>query len=354
MQRFRLHGPKQIVLDDVPEPSPDAGELLISVRSVGICGSDKHYFAEGRCGPFVPKTAFALGHEFSGIVAALGSGVAGFNVGDAVAVDPLLACGSCPMCRSGHANLCAEKRYMGSAAAWPHVDGAMGDKVCVPAGNVYRLPESISLTTAAMIEPASVAFHAVRRAGNVVGCSVLIVGGGAIGQLILRIAKALGVKQAVLADTQDYNRRVGLRSGADFAVDSLAPAAVVQLETLAPGGFDMAWEAAGAPLALTLAIERVRKGGVIVQVGTLPELVQIPANLIMAKEIDLRGSVQYHKAFPDVMALLSSGRLHIDDLVTQRFPFARAPEALEFALDSRESIKILVDMPREVTERSHE
>ena len=97
MQRFRLHGPKQIVLDDVPEPSPDAGELLISVRSVGICGSDKHYFAEGRCGPFVPKTAFALGHEFSGIVAALGSGVAGFNVGDAVAVDPLLACGSCPM-----------------------------------------------------------------------------------------------------------------------------------------------------------------------------------------------------------------------------------------------------------------
>jgi len=354
MQRFRLHGARQMVLDDVPEPAPDAGELLISVRSVGICGSDKHYFAHGRCGPFVPKTAFALGHEFSGIVAALGNGVAGFNVGDAVAVDPLLACGNCPMCRSGHANLCPEKRYMGSAAAWPHVDGAMGDKVCVPARNVYRLPDSISLSTAALIEPASVAFHAVRRAGQVNGSLVLIIGGGAIGQLVLRIAKALGVKQAVLVDMQDYNRRAGLRSGADYVIDPLAPDAAAQMQALAPGGFDVAWEAAGAPQALTLAIERVCKGGVIVQVGTLPDLVQIPANLIMAKEIDLRGSVQYHKAFPEVMALLGSGRLRIDDLVTQRFPFARVPEALAFALDSRESIKILVDLPREATEYSHE
>lgn len=347
MQRFRLHGPKQLVLDDVPEPSPDSGQLLISVSSVGICGSDKHYYSQGRCGPFVPRTPFALGHEFSGIVAALGSAVAGFQVGDAVAVDPLLACGNCPMCRSGHANLCPEKRYMGSAAAWPHVDGAMGDKICVPAGNVYRLPQSISLSTAAMIEPASVAFHAVRRAGEVVGATVLIIGGGAIGQLILRTAKALGAKRAVLVDVQEYNRNAGLRSGADLAVDPLAEDAVAQLESLAPGGFDIAWEAAGAAPALTLAIERVRRGGVVVQVGTLPDLVQIPANLIMAREIDLRGSVQYHKAFPDVIALLATGRLQIDDLVTQRFPFARAPEALEFALGSRESIKILVDMPRE-------
>lgn len=354
MQRFRLHGPKQIVLDDVPEPSPGSGELLISVCSVGICGSDKHYFSHGRCGPFVPKAPFALGHEFSGVIAALGRDVAGFHVGDAVAVDPLLACGNCPMCLSGHANLCPEKRYMGSAAAWPHVDGAMGEKVCVPASNVYLLPESISWSSAAMIEPASVAFHAVRRAGDVVGASVLVIGGGAIGQLILRIAKAQGAKHAVLVDMQDYNRAVGLRSGADLTIDPLAEDANAQLNLVAPGGFDIAWEAAGATLALTLAIERVRKGGVIVQVGTLPDVVQIPVNLIMSREIDLRGSIQYHKAFPDVIALLTSGRLHIDDLVTQRFPFARVPEALEFALGSRDSIKILVEMPRETTECRHD
>lgn len=345
MQRLRLHGPKTLVLDDLPEPAPGLGEILVAVRNVGICGSDKHYFAEGRCGAFVPKAPFALGHEFSGVIAGLGAGVEGFALGEAVAVDPLLACGVCPMCRSGHANLCPEKRYMGSAAAWPHVDGALGEKVCVPVGNVHRLPASVTLATAALIEPASVAFHAVRRAGEISGATVLVIGGGAIGQLVLRVARVLGAQRAVLVDVLEYNRAVALRSGADLALDPRAETTAAQLERFAPGGFDVVWEAAGAQPALVEAIQRVRKGGVVVQVGTLPERVEIPANLIMAKEIDLRGSIQYHKAFPEVIALLASGRLQLDDLVTQRFPFARAPEALEFALSSRESIKILVDMP---------
>jgi len=345
MKRYRLHGPRLLRLDEVPEPTPESLEVLIRVSNVGLCGSDKHYFAHGRCGAFIPKTPFALGHEFSGRVVAVGSHVRGLEPGDAVAVDPLLACATCPACLSGHANLCVSKRYMGSAAAWPHVDGAMGEMVCAPAENVHRLPQAVPLATGALIEPSAVAYHAVRRAGSVDGDTVLVIGGGAIGQLILRIAKAQGAARAVLVDMLAYNREVGTRSGADAVVDPSTSDAAEHLAGLAPGGFDVVWEAAGAPQALSTAIQVARKGAIIVQVGTLPEQVQIPANLIMAKELDLRGSIQYHKAFPEVIALLASGRLRIDDLVTQRFPFSQTPAALEFALASRESIKIQVEMP---------
>ena len=289
MQRFRLYGSRQIALDHFTTPIPEPSEVLIAVSHVGICGSDKHYFAHGRCGAFVPRAPFALGHEFSGIVAALGDNVAGLRIGDRVAIDPLQACGQCAMCRDGHANLCANKRYMGSAAAWPHLDGAMGETVCVPASNVYRLPDTVSLTAAALIEPASVAYHAVQRAGPIEGAAVLVIGGGAIGQLILRIARALGARHTSLADPVAYNRAIGCESGAESVFDPAeAPHDI---------DYDVVWEAAGAESALTTAIQQVRKGGVIVQVGTLPDQVTLPANLIMAKEIDLRGSIQFHKAF---------------------------------------------------------
>ena len=342
MQRFRLYGPRQLSLDYSTAPTPGPTEALIAVSHVGICGSDKHYFAHGRCGVFVPKAPFALGHEFSGVIAALGDAVAGLRVGDRVAIDPLQACGQCAMCRGGHANLCPSKRYMGSAAVWPHVDGAMGETVCVPASNVYRLPDTVSLTAAALIEPAAVAYHAVRRAGSIEGSAVLVIGGGAIGQLILRIARALGASHAGLADPLAYNRAIGKESGADRVFDP-------KEEPLGTD-YDVVWEAAGAESALTMAIQQVRKGGVIVQVGTLPDQVTLPANLIMIKEIDLRGSVQFHKAFPEVLALLESGCLRIDDLVTQRFTFEQTPAALEFALASRESIKILIDFPHSTQE----
>ena len=347
MKRFRLHGPRLLTLDEVPEPDIGASDVLVAVRHVGLCGSDKHYFADGRCGTYVPQAPFALGHEFSGVVAAIGDQVSGVKPGDRVAVDPLLACGQCPMCRSGHANLCREKRYMGSAAAWPHVDGGLSAKVAVPSCNVYPLPTSVDLAEAALIEPASVAFHAVRRAGSVAGANVLIVGGGAIGQLILRIVRVLGAARAVLADPIEYNRRVAMQGGADQAVDLQGDGVNERLGLQDSGGFDVVLEAAGAESALNTAIMLVRKGGVVVQVGTLPDRVNVPANQIMAKEIDLRGSVQYHKAFPDVMALLAAGRLKIDDLITHRFPFAEAPAAFAFALDRRDSIKILVDLPRD-------
>jgi L-idonate 5-dehydrogenase len=347
VKRFRLHGPRLLTLDEVPEPDIGASDVLVAVRHVGLCGSDKHYFADGRCGSYVPQAPFALGHEFSGVVAAIGDQVNGVKPGDRVAVDPLLACGQCPVCRSGHANLCPEKRYMGSAAAWPHVDGGLSATVAVPSSNVYPLPTSVDLAEAALIEPASVAFHAVRRSGSVAGANVLVVGGGAIGQLILRIVRVLGAARAVLADPVAYNREFAMQGGADQAIDPQAEDFMAQSGSQSSCGFDVVLEAAGAESALNMAIMLVRKGGVVVQVGTLPDRVNVPANQIMAKEIDLRGSVQYHKAFPDVMALLAAGRLKINDLITHRFPFAETPAAFAFALDRRDSIKILVDLPRD-------
>ena len=341
MHRFRLYGAHDLHLDTVPRPLPGPGDVLVRVARVGICGSDKHYFHHGRCGAFVPRAPFALGHELSGTVAAIGSEVRHLAPGQAVTVDPLHACGTCPSCQAGHASRCPAKRYLGSAAAWPHLDGGLGEYVCVPGHQVHLLPSGASLETGAMIEPAAVAWQAVQRAGVVEGQPALVVGGGAIGQLILRILKALGAGRCVLVESTPANRAVGLRSGAEVVLDPTDPATPERLAAEAPA---IAFECAGAAPALVTCLTAVCPGGTIVQVGTLPDLVEVPLNRLMAKELTLRGSLQYHQAFPAVLALVADGRLVLDDLVTHRFPFGQSVEALEFALTARDAVKIQVEV----------
>jgi L-idonate 5-dehydrogenase len=341
MYRYRLHGAHDLHLDTLDIPRPGDGEVLVRVARVGICGSDKHYFHHGRCGAFVPRAPFALGHELSGTVAAVGAGVVALMAGQEVTVDPLHACGTCEACRAGHASRCPAKRYLGSAAAWPHLDGGLGEFLCVPAHQVHRLPPGVGLEVGALVEPAAVAWQAVQRAGAVGGATALVVGGGAIGQMILRILTALGAGPGILVEPSPTHRVVGLRSGAAVVLDPADPATLERLQAEAPA---VAFECAGAATALTTCLTVVRPGGTIVQVGTLPEQVEVPLNRLMTKELTLRGSLQYHQAFPAVLKLLAERRLRLDDLITHRFPFDRTPDALEFALTARDAVKIQVEV----------
>jgi L-idonate 5-dehydrogenase len=342
MHRFRLHGAHDLHLDQVERPDPGPGDVLVRVARVGICGSDKHYFHHGRCGAFVPRAPFALGHELAGTIAAVGTGVTDLVAGQDVTVDPLHACGICVACRDGHASRCPVKRYLGSAAAWPHLDGGLGEFLCVPADQIHRLPANVSLDVGALVEPAAVAWQAVQRAGDVAGATALVVGGGAIGQIILRILKALGAGPCLLVEPTAFNRSIGLQSGADDLLDPADAGTEGRLIAAAPS---MAFECAGTAPALATCLTAVRAGGTIVQVGTLPDAVTVPLNRLMTKELTLRGSLQYHQAFPPVLALLAEGRLRLDDLITHRFPFAQTPAALEFALTARDAVKIQVEMP---------
>jgi 2-desacetyl-2-hydroxyethyl bacteriochlorophyllide A dehydrogenase len=337
VKTYLLYGPKDIRLADRPVPTLEAGEVLVEIKFTGICGSDLHYFNHGFCGRFVPKRPFTLGHEFSGIVRDVGSNVQDLSAGDEIAVDPSMPCGSCNHCRSGHYNLCLYMKFFGSASCDPHIDGSMGQYVVVPSSNCYVLPRGINLSQASLLEPLSVAMHAVRQVGDISGKSVLITGGGPIGQLILRVARALGAYRVTMSDVNAFARDFALASGANAAINP-----VDEKVWQANEHYDVVIEASGVPSALSNGLEVVRRGGTVVLVGTLPELFSLPGNLIMSKELKLFGSFRFAHVFQDALNMVAAGQINLDGIVTDIYGFDDVPIAMEKALAKENVIKVQI------------
>lgn len=340
MHAYLLHGKEDLRRAELPVPAPEAGQVVVKIRCVGICGSDIHYYNHGRVGAFVPKRPFALGHEFAGEVVALGPGFTGLPLGTRVAVDPSQPCGHCRHCREGRYNLCAAMRYFGSASCDPHLDGGFAQQVAVPARNCHPLPATLSWGEAAMLEPLSVALHAIQRAGGVTGRSVCIAGGGAIGQLIALAARAFGAARITVLDLAPFPRRLALELGADAALDPTDPALTAP-ESLGEG-CDVVFEAVGSGKAAALALQLARRGGTVVQVGTLPPEVPLPANLIMSKELTVVGSFRFANVFPLALDLLAGKRIRVAPLISQTFPFDQIPEAMARAVGKGDVVKIQV------------
>lgn len=342
MKAYQLHGPRDIRPAEMENPQPGPGEVRVRVARAGICGSDVHYYLHGRAGDFVMKRPFVLGHEFAGEVAEVGEGVRDLEPGMRVAVDPSQACGECRFCRKGRYNLCEDMRYFGSASRDPHIDGAFAEYIVAPALNCHPVPDGMSFGEAAMLEPLSVSLHAVKRAGDVVGARVLIMGGGPIGQLAALSARALGAAQIVLNDLDAFPRQFALENGVDAVLDAADPEAAGRAADLAPGGFDVAIEATGASQALAFAIEAVARGGTIIQVGTLQSDAVLPANLIMAKELAVLGSFRFAHIFPVALQLVAAGKIDVVPLITRTYPFSELPEGMELASSKDQVIKVQV------------
>ncbi len=345
MQAFVLHGAKDIRLEEVPRPEPKPGEVLVRVKASGICGSDLHYFAHGRCGNFVPTRPFILGHEFAGEVVAHGEGVPGPAVGTRVAVDPSRPCGCCRLCRQGRYNLCPEMVYFGSAAVVPPSNGCFSDYVTVPAANCRPLPEGFEYAWGALLEPLSVAMHAVQRSGGVAGKSVLITGGGTIGQMILMVAVAFGASRVVVSDVKAFARNLAGQHGAVGTLDPADDQCETQAGELAPGGVEVAFEAAGVEAALGQAIRLCAPGATVVQVGTLPDGTAVPANLMLSREIQYVGSWRFANVFDRVIEMVVSGKIDPRPLITRVFPFEELPTAILEAGGGGDIIKVQLAHP---------
>jgi L-idonate 5-dehydrogenase len=337
MKTFLLYGAKDIRLAEKPTPVLEAGQVLLEPKFTGICGSDVHYFQHGYCGSFVPKRPFALGHEFAGVVREIGPNVLSLKVGDAVAVDPSMPCGGCLHCRSGHYNRCLSMRYFGSASCDPHIDGAMSQLVVVPATNCFVLPPGISMAQASLLEPLCVAMHAVRQVERIAGASVLITGGGPIGQLILRVVRAFGAVKVTLSDVDGFARDFALESGASTIINPREENAWKP-----DPGFDVVFEASGVPSALANGIEAARRGGSVVLVGTLPEHFSIPGNLIMNRELKLLGSFRFANVFEDAINLVAAGIINLDGIVSETYGFDDIPRAMHKALSKDQVIKVQI------------
>ncbi|MEU5732875.1 L-idonate 5-dehydrogenase [Streptomyces antimycoticus] len=334
-----IHGQGDLRIEELPEPEPAPGQALVAIRYGGICGSDLHYHRHGGVGDFRLQEPMVLGHEVVGTVVAYGEGATGPAVGTPVAVHPATPCGECPECSDGRANVCRDTRYLGSAARTPHVQGGFASHIVVPATQLRALPEGLEPRRAALAEPLAVALHAVRRAGAVKGRHVLVTGAGPIGCLAIAAARAAGAATITATDL--------LPRALEFAAAAGATACVRADDPDDPNWpsdeMDVAIEASGVAAGLDTCLRRVRRGGVVVQLGMLPPG-QSPfaGNLLVAREIELRGALRFHTEFDDALRLLAA-EPSFDALISGVRPAREAVEAFGQAADRSQSCKVLLD-----------
>ncbi len=334
----RIHGARDLRLEDdrVAELGPTDVELRLGAG--GICGSDLHYYQHGRVGAFVMREPLIPGHEASGVVARVGAQVSRVKVGDKVAINPSHACGHCNYCLDGRFNLCRNMRFLGSASVFPHVQGMFSERFVMGERQLTPIAEDITLGEIACAEPLSIGLHAVHRAGDLLGKTVLITGGGTIGCMSAIAARLAGAAHVIVADITPRALDIARQVGADDVLRS-DQASAADLADIA----DIAIEAAGQPAALTTCLQATRRGGRIVQVGTLPaEGVHFPANSVMARELDYVGAFRAAHAFDWAVQALRSRRVDVRPLLSAQLPLSRALEAFELAADRTRSTKVQV------------
>jgi L-idonate 5-dehydrogenase len=339
MRAVVIHAPKDLRIELYPDPAPGPGEVRVKIAAGGICGSDLHYYHHGGFGTVRIREPMALGHEIAGIVAAVGEGVTHLAPGMRVAVNPSQPCGTCIHCREGQRNQCLDMRFMGSAMRMPHVQGGFREHVVVEASQAIPLPDKLSLAEAAMAEPLSVCLHAANQAGPLLGKRVLVTGCGPIGGLMVLVARFAGAAEIVVTDVADAPLAIASRLGASRTINVSTNAAALDAWRAGKGVFDVHFEASGNQAALRMALDVLRPGGVIVQLGLGGEMT-LPINAIVTKELQLRGTFRFDREFELAVRLMGEGLLDVKPLISASLPFENAVAAFELASDRSKSMKV--------------
>jgi len=325
MKAAIMHGVRDVSTGDIPAPVIREDEALVRIRSVGICGSDVHYYVHGHIGPYVVVPPYVLGHECAGEVVEVGRAVTNVRPGDRVAVEPGVPCRRCGFCKGGRYNLCRDVVFL----AAPPVQGALVEYLAHAADFLFPLPGNVSLHEGAMCEPLSTGMQAVRRSGLAMGDRVFIAGVGPIGLVTLQAFRAAGAGAVYASDLAPERLALARDLGATATFDARDPDLVAKLRDLTDGlGPEIVVETAGSPEATTASIDMVRPGGVIVLVGLVPAAT-IPMNAlgIIDKEIDVRGVFRYANTYPAALAMVARGAVDVKRMITSEYPLDRAGEA---------------------------
>ncbi len=342
MEALVIHAPGDLRVEDVPTPELGPGQLQVRVRCGGICGSDLHYYQHGGFGTIRIKEPMVLGHEVAGVIEAVGTGVSGFAVGERVAISPSRPCGVCAYCQQGLQNHCLDMRYYGSAMRTPHVQGAFRQQIVVETHQAHKLADSVSDGEGSMAEPLSVALHAVRRAGSLLGKRVLVTGCGPIGALAIIAARRAGAAHIVATDVGAHTLGKALKVGADEVVNvAEAPDGLARF-TRDKGSFDVLFEASGNARALVGAFDALRPRGIIVQLGLGGEMT-LPVNTIVSKEFELRGAFRFHEEFAIAVELLNKGLVDVKPLISATLSYRDSARAFALAADRSQAMKVLLN-----------
>ena len=337
MKSIVIHAAKDLRIEETaPEPL-GAGQVEIRLATGGICGSDLHYFNHGGFGAIRLREPMVLGHEVSGHITALGQGVTGLALGQLVAVSPSRPCHQCSYCQKAMFNHCLNMRFYGSAMPFPHIQGAFRQVLvadasqCVPA-------DGLTAGEAAMAEPLAVCLHATRRAGPLLGKSVLVTGCGPIGILCILAARRAGADFIAATDLSDLTLGLARQAGADVTLNTAQVPEALAPYTQDKGRFDVLYECSGAAPALIAAIAAMRPGGVIIQLGLGGDMT-LPVQAMTAKELSLRGSFRFHEEFATGVSLMQKGLIDVKPFITQTFPLSQALLAFQTAGDRSRAMK---------------
>lgn len=341
MRAAILEGVRTIVLREVEKPKLQPGEVLVRVRSVGVCGSDVHYFTHGRVGSYVVDQPLILGHECAGDVVELGPDVRSLKLGDRVAIEPGVPCRQCPPCKEGRYNLCPDVRFM----ATPPIDGAFAEFVSTPEDFAYRLPDHVSYDEGALIEPLAVAVYTMERSCVVPGDKVAILGAGPIGLLLLQAARAYGASVVAITDASQFRLSKARELGANIALDVSTEDTVAGILDYMGSEADVVIEASGNPGAVAQTWQLAKRGGKIAVVGIPPDpMVGFDFGELSRKELDVVGIFRYANVYKKAIQLVSEGRITLNALVTHRFSLDCVQSALEAADKYKDTVvKAIVD-----------
>lgn len=320
MKALLLTSPGHFDHVDVPDPVPGPGDVLIRVRACGICGSDIHGM-DGSSGRRIPP--IVMGHEAGGEIAEVGREVAAWHPGDRVTFDSTIYCGACRYCATGMTNLCDDRRVLGVSCADYRCDGAFAEYIVVPARVLFRLPPEVSFVDAAIVEPLSVAAHAVSLARVGAQTTSVIVGTGVIGLLLVQSLRAAGCQRIIAVDVNAERLSRALRLGATTSIRSNAVDVQEELWHATDGrGADVAFEAVGISPTVNLAIEGVRKGGTVVLVGNLAPEVAFPLQSVVTRQISLHGSTASAGEYATCIDWLARRRVDPGELISAVAPLA--------------------------------
>ena len=321
MRALVLSEYKRLDVRDVPTPEVGERDVLVRVHACGICGSDVHGY-DGSSGRRIPPAV--MGHEAAGVVERIGALVERVSPGDRVTFDSTVSCGRCDYCRAGRSNLCDQRKVLGVSCGDYRQAGAFAEFVAVPEHIVYRLPGEVSFEHAAMVEPVSVAVHAVARAPMPARHAV-VVGAGTIGLLVIQALRAAGAGRVIAVDVDEGKLALARKLGADVVLNPTAVDLPMEVRGLTEGGADVALECVGATEPIKTAVACVRKGGSVVLVGNVSPGIQLPLQAVVTGELTLLGTCASNGEYPRAIELLRTGAIDVRPLITLVAPLAEGP-----------------------------
>ena len=315
---FYMTGIEKIELGEAPMPKIGPDDVLIKVQSVGVCGSDLHYYRSGAIGDFKVEFPFVLGHEAAGVVEDVGENVTTLKKGDRVCMEPGVPCMKCEECLSGHYNLCKDVRFW----ATPPYDGVLSEYVAHPAAFTFKIPDNMSFTEGALVEPLAIGLHACNMGGVKLGQTVAIMGAGCIGLVTLLAAKAYGATRIIVGDVLDKRLDKARELGA-IAVNTKEEDFVAKVMELTEGrGADVCIDCAGFSATVDSCLNCAKPAGMVIIVGLGQDRVDgFNTSVMSTKELTVKSIFRYRNLYPTAINAIADGRIDVESIVSHRFTF---------------------------------